>query len=140
MRRALACSLAVLFPLPAPAAADHVTASPHVSARLGDRISDNAWGVIIDWSINCSGPAPGNANYTPAGPCAVRRAGTPRGDALTGTAAGDLILGLGGNDVLRGLGGADCLVGGAGGDLLVGGSGGDRLSGGAGGDRLSGGA
>jgi Ca2+-binding RTX toxin-like protein len=243
MRRALACSLAVLFLLPAPAAADHVTASPQVSARLGDRISDNAWGVIVDWSINCSGPAPGNANYTgnlniddvdtgeviymggtssasgsdvapvsrraqprrmrprikascfdggignhgsetievtgnivtvpalgdengdglpdgggggtppppgggtpppsgnqtPAGPCAVRRAGTPRGDALTGTAAGDLILGLAGNDVLRGLGGADCLVGGAGGDLLVGGSGADRLTGGAAGDLLSGG-
>ena len=64
MRRALLCSLAVLLLLSAPAAADHVTAAPQVSARLGDRISDNSWGVIVDWSINCSGPAPGNANYT----------------------------------------------------------------------------
>jgi Ca2+-binding RTX toxin-like protein len=244
MRRALACSLSVLFLLPASAAADHVTASPQVSARLGDRISDNSWGVIVDWSINCSGPAPGNANYTgnlnlddvdtgeviymggtssasgsdvapvgrraqprrmrprikascfdggignhgsdtievtgnvvtvpalgdengdglpdgggggtppppgggtpppgggqtPAGPCAVRRAGTPRGDTLTGTSAGDLILGLAGNDVLRGRGGDDCLSGGPGRDRLLGGPGADRLDGGRGADRLDGGA
>jgi len=233
MRRALACSLAVLFLLPASAAADHVTAGPQVSARLGDRISDNSWGVIVDWSINCSGPAPGNANdtgeviymggtssasgsdvapvgrraqprrmrprikascfdggignhgsdtvevtgnivtvpalgdengdglpdggggtppppgggtpppgggQTPTGPCAVRRAGTPRGDTLTGTSAGDLILGLAGNDVLRGRGGDDCLSGGPGRDRLIGGPGADRLDGGRGADRLDGGA
>ena len=65
MRRALILSLALLFSLPAaPAVADHVTSSPQVSARLGERLSDNSWIVIVDWSINCSGPAPGNANYT----------------------------------------------------------------------------
>ena len=65
MRRALAYSLALCFSLPvAPAVADHVTSSPQVSARLGERLSDNSWVVVVDWSINCSGPAPGNALYT----------------------------------------------------------------------------
>ena len=65
MRRALACSLAVLFALPAaPAAADHVSATLQVSARLAERLSDNTWVVIVDWSITCTGPAPGQANYT----------------------------------------------------------------------------
>ena len=64
MRRALLCSLAVLFLLPASASADHVTASPQVSARLAERISGNTWAVDVEWSINCSGPAPGQANYT----------------------------------------------------------------------------
>lgn len=65
MRRALVASVAVLLAFPAaPALADHVSAAPQVSARLGDRLSDNSWTVIVDWSINCSGPAPGNANYT----------------------------------------------------------------------------
>jgi Ca2+-binding RTX toxin-like protein len=65
VRRALAYSLALFFSLPAaPAVADHVTASPQVSARLGDRLSDTSWAVIVDWSINCTGPAAGNALYT----------------------------------------------------------------------------
>jgi Ca2+-binding RTX toxin-like protein len=65
VRRVSIYCLALFFLLPAaPALADHVTASPQVSARLGERISDNSWAVIVDWSINCSGPAPGNALYT----------------------------------------------------------------------------
>jgi hypothetical protein len=64
VRRALGFGLMLLLALPAaPALADHVTANPQVSARLGERISDNSWAVVVDWSINCSGPAPGNANY-----------------------------------------------------------------------------
>ncbi len=35
--------------------ADHVTASPSVSARLGEPIGDRSWEVVVDWSINCSG-------------------------------------------------------------------------------------
>jgi RTX calcium-binding nonapeptide repeat (4 copies) len=63
--RALVSSVALFFSLlAAPAVADHVTSSPQVSARLGERLSDNSWVVIVDWSINCSGPAPGNALYT----------------------------------------------------------------------------
>ncbi len=65
MRRALVFSVALCAVLPAqPALADHVTATLHVSARLGERLSDHSWAVIVDWSITCSGPAPGNANYT----------------------------------------------------------------------------
>jgi Ca2+-binding RTX toxin-like protein len=65
MRRGLLASVALFFALPgAPALADHVTVSLHASARLGERLSDNSWSVIVDWSIDCSGPAPGNANYT----------------------------------------------------------------------------
>ena len=65
MRLALVLSVAVLAALPAaPAVAGHVTSDPQVSARLGERISDTSWEVIVDWSINCSGPAPGDANYT----------------------------------------------------------------------------
>lgn len=65
MRGALALFLAVSALLPAaPALAKHVTASPQVSARLGERLSANSWAVIVDWSINCSGPAPGNALHT----------------------------------------------------------------------------
>jgi Ca2+-binding RTX toxin-like protein len=57
--------LAVLFALPAaPAAADHVSVTPQVSARLGDRLSDSSWAVVVDWSIECAGPAPGAASYT----------------------------------------------------------------------------
>jgi Ca2+-binding RTX toxin-like protein len=64
MRRALVASVALLFALPgAPALADHVSVSLHASARLGERLSDNSWAVIVDWSIDCSGPAPGAANY-----------------------------------------------------------------------------
>jgi Ca2+-binding RTX toxin-like protein len=64
VRRALVYSLALFFSLPAaPALADHVTASPQVSARLGERIGDNHWIVIVDWSVNCSGPPPGNDRY-----------------------------------------------------------------------------
>jgi Ca2+-binding RTX toxin-like protein len=63
--RAPVCFLALLFSLPAaPASADHVTASPQVSARLGERLSENSWTVIVDWSINCSGPAPGDALHS----------------------------------------------------------------------------
>ncbi len=64
MRRALVCSLAFFGSLPAaPALADHVSASPQVSARLGERIGDNHWIVIVDWSVNCSGAPPGNDRY-----------------------------------------------------------------------------
>jgi Ca2+-binding RTX toxin-like protein len=65
MRRALVASIALFFALSgAPALADHVTVSLYASARLGERLSDNSWSVIVDWSIDCSGPAPGAANYT----------------------------------------------------------------------------
>lgn len=65
MRRALVACVAVFFVLPgAPALADHVSVTLHASARLGDRLSDTSWSVIVDWSIECSGPAPGAANYT----------------------------------------------------------------------------
>jgi Ca2+-binding RTX toxin-like protein len=65
VRRALVLSLVLCAVLPAqPALADHVTASLQVSARLGERLSDRSWAVIVDWSITCSGPAPGQANYT----------------------------------------------------------------------------
>ena len=64
MRRALVCSLALLASLPAaPALAEHVSANPEVSARLGERIGSNHWIVIVDWSVNCSGPPPGNDRY-----------------------------------------------------------------------------
>jgi Ca2+-binding RTX toxin-like protein len=61
VHRLLAC-LVVLVSLPAaaPAQADHVSSNPQVSARLGERISDNSWSVIVDWSINCSGAAAPN--------------------------------------------------------------------------------
>lgn len=65
MRRVPALLIALLAASPvAPAHADHVSATLHVSARLGERISDNSWAVIVDWRIDCSGPAPGKANYT----------------------------------------------------------------------------
>lgn len=65
MHRVLVCVLVLIASLPAaPALADHVTADPQVSARLGERISDTSWAVIVEWSINCSGPAPGNALHT----------------------------------------------------------------------------
>lgn len=65
MRRALLFTVALCTALPAPPAlAGHVTATLQVSARLGERLSDQSWAVIVDWSINCSGPAPGQANYT----------------------------------------------------------------------------
>jgi len=57
----LVVAVAVLAIAPS-AAADHVTANPQVSARLGERVSDNAWSVIVDWSINCSGAA--SPNYS----------------------------------------------------------------------------
>src|SRR3954466_4767792 len=59
---AVASALAVVAA--APVSAEHVSASLQVSARLGERLSDNSWAVIVDWSITCTGPAPGNANYT----------------------------------------------------------------------------
>ena len=63
--RALIVCAALLVVLPAaPASANHATATLQVSARLGERLSDNSWAVIVDWSITCSGPAPGQANYT----------------------------------------------------------------------------
>jgi Ca2+-binding RTX toxin-like protein len=58
----LVCSAGLPLLQTAPASADHVSASPQVSARLGERISDNSWAVIVDWSINCSGAA--NPNYS----------------------------------------------------------------------------
>src|SRR3954466_4752847 len=59
---AVASALAVVAA--APVSAEHVSASLQVSARLGDRLSDNSWAVIVDWTITCTGPAPGQANYT----------------------------------------------------------------------------
>ena len=65
MRRALVLCVALCAVLPAqPALADHVSASLQVSARLGERLSDHSWAVIVDWSITCTGPEPGKANYT----------------------------------------------------------------------------
>lgn len=65
MRRAVVTLLVLVAPLAAaPAAADHVSAGPQVSARLGERVSDRSWVVVVDWSINCSGPAAGNALHT----------------------------------------------------------------------------
>lgn len=43
--------------LPDGSSADHVTASPSVSARLGEPIGDRSWEVVVDWGINCSGAA-----------------------------------------------------------------------------------
>ena len=64
MRRALLATIAAFLLLPDVAArADHVSVTLHVSARLGERLSDNSWAVIVDWSIECAGPAPGTANY-----------------------------------------------------------------------------
>ena len=64
MRRALVYSLALSALLPAaPALAHHVSANPEVSARLGERIGSNHWIVIVDWTVNCSGPPPGNDRY-----------------------------------------------------------------------------
>jgi Ca2+-binding RTX toxin-like protein len=64
VRRALAWSLVLFFALSgARALADHVSAAPEVSGHLGERNSDLSWSVAIDWAVNCSGPAPGNANY-----------------------------------------------------------------------------
>lgn len=44
--------------LPSWSAADHVTASPSASARLGEPIGERSWEVVVDWSINCGGAAP----------------------------------------------------------------------------------
>jgi Ca2+-binding RTX toxin-like protein len=41
--------------LPSGSAADHVTASPSASARLGKPIGDRTWEVIVDWAIYCNG-------------------------------------------------------------------------------------
>jgi len=41
--------------LPGRSAADHVTANPSASARLGEPIGDRSWEVVVDWGINCSG-------------------------------------------------------------------------------------
>ncbi len=41
--------------LPDRSAADHVTASPTASARLGEPIGDRSWEVVVDWGINCRG-------------------------------------------------------------------------------------
>lgn len=43
--------------LPSWSAADHVAASPTVSAQLGEPIGELSWEVVVDWRINCSGPA-----------------------------------------------------------------------------------
>ena len=43
--------------LPSRSAADHVTATPAISARLGEPVSDRTWEVVVDWSINCRGAA-----------------------------------------------------------------------------------
>jgi len=133
MRRALLASVTLFFALPgAPALADHVTVSLHASARLGERLSDNSWSVIVDWSIDCSGPAPGNANYT--GNLNLDDVDTGEVLYMGGTATAS------GNDLIRGFGDDDCLVGGSGGDRLLGGSGYDRLTGGRGADTLVGGS
>lgn len=86
MRRALISFLALFVMLPAaPALADHVTASPQVSARLGERLSTFSWAVIVDWSIDCSGPAAGNALH--AGNLNLDDLGTGEVIYLGGTAA-----------------------------------------------------
>lgn len=61
---ALSAALAATLLAPPVAPADHVSSTLQVSARLGERLSDQSWTVIVDWSITCSGPAPGNANYS----------------------------------------------------------------------------
>src|ERR687893_1235136 len=53
---------AAMLALAPPASAGHVSANPQVSARLGERLSENSWIVIVDWSINCEGAA--SPNYT----------------------------------------------------------------------------
>src|SRR3954467_1983563 len=42
------------------AQADHVSAAPTASAHLGEELSDNAWEVIVDWAVNCSGASDPN--------------------------------------------------------------------------------
>lgn len=58
MRSRLALALAIpallALALPARSAADHVTANPTVSARLGEP-GDRHWEVVVDWAINCNG-------------------------------------------------------------------------------------
>lgn len=46
--------------LPSLSAADHVTASPSTSARLGEPIGERSWEVVVDWRITCSGAATPN--------------------------------------------------------------------------------
>jgi RTX calcium-binding nonapeptide repeat (4 copies) len=49
--------------VPGVSLANHVSVSPAASALLGKRISDTTWQVKVSWAVNCSGPAPGHANY-----------------------------------------------------------------------------
>jgi Ca2+-binding RTX toxin-like protein len=60
----LAALATVLLLAATPALADHVSVSLQVSARLGERVSDRSWSVVVDWSITCRGPQPGQGNYT----------------------------------------------------------------------------
>jgi Ca2+-binding RTX toxin-like protein len=45
----------LVLAMPGRSDADHVTASPSVSARLGEPIGDRSWEVVVNWSINCNG-------------------------------------------------------------------------------------
>lgn len=47
----------VALAVPGRSDADHVTASPSVSARLGEPVGDRSWEVVVDWGINCNGAA-----------------------------------------------------------------------------------
>lgn len=60
----LSAAVAVAAVAAAPAFAGHVTADPSAGARLGPRLGDRSWIVIVDWAIACTGPAPGQASYT----------------------------------------------------------------------------
>jgi hemolysin type calcium-binding protein len=59
MSSRLAVSFVILallaLALPVSSAADHVTANPTVSARLGEPVGDRNWQVVVDWGITCSG-------------------------------------------------------------------------------------
>src|SRR3954453_5368083 len=55
----LVVALAFVAFVPA-AQADHVSAAPTASADLGQELSDNAWEVIVDWAVNCSGASDPN--------------------------------------------------------------------------------
>ena len=67
MRRALVASVAVLLAFPAAARADHVSVALHVSARLGDRLSDNTWrgGRRLEHRLHRPGARPGELHRQP---------------------------------------------------------------------------
>jgi Ca2+-binding RTX toxin-like protein len=59
----LACLLVVALALPSGAAADHITTSATVTARLKERRSTDFWTVEIRWTAACTGQDPGTAWY-----------------------------------------------------------------------------